>query len=217
MRKIKRINEPDDLANNKDSWTNEFINEVKKKHGYKGMNQTIKNRYNTLGVKNALKKMYGGKCCYCENRIGIEGFENIEHLKPKSLPQFHMLAFSWENLHWCCEKCNTLKKAKWNSHYPILDPTKDNPENHIYMNTITGKIEYKTRRGKTTINHTKLNRDELVTARKRIIDMLNKIFLLVQGTPTLKDDENLLDLLKAFIEDDAEFASLIKQYISQKF
>lgn len=213
MKRVQRITEPSNLSTNKMTWTTDFINEVIRNRGYTGMNTTIRDRYNNQEVKNALKIMYSEKCCYCENRIGVEEYENIEHLKPKSSPNFHMLAFSWDNLHWCCGKCNKKKRANWDSHYPILDPTKDNPDNHLKMNIISGEIDHRSRRGKTTIKHAQLNRDELVKARKRIIDKLNTIFLMVQSTPTLKDDINLKLLLDQFINDDAEFGTLIKTYV----
>ncbi|MFT8362812.1 MAG: hypothetical protein ABF608_06485 [Sporolactobacillus sp.] len=215
MKKVTRGVEPQVLRNNKSKWQRNFINEVKRNRGYKGMNAAIKNKYNQPEIKRALKEMYSGKCCYCENCIGTEGYENIEHLKPKSLSRFHMLAFSWENLHWCCQRCNTCKNDKWNRHYPILDPTKDNPENHIKIDTITGKIVYKTRRGKTTINHAQLNREGLVNARKRILIKLNDIFLMIRNTPSINDNRYLLKLLNDFINDDAEFSALIKGYINE--
>ncbi|MGB6406046.1 MAG: retron system putative HNH endonuclease [Planococcus donghaensis] len=215
MKKVQRSVEPNILAINKLNWTSEFINEVKRNRGYTGMNTTIRDRYNNPEIKKFLKDMYNGKCCYCENSIGREDYENIEHLKPKSAPNFHMLTFYWRNLHWSCGRCNKNKRAKWNSHYPILDPTKDNPEKHLKMNIVTGEIANKTRRGKTTINHAQLNRDKLVEARKRIIDKLNLIFLMVQSTPTLKDDEYLKLLLEEFVNEDAEFGTLIKTYVDK--
>lgn len=215
MKRVQRTTEPSILITNKLAWTSDFINEVKRNHGYTGMNTTIRDRYNNPLIKSSLKTMYKEKCCYCENRIGLEDYENIEHLKPKSYPNYHMLAFSWDNLHWSCGKCNKNKKAKWDSHYPILDPTKDDPEKHLIMNIVSGEINNKSRRGKTTIKHAQLNRDKLVEARKRIIDKLNYIFLMVQSTPTLKDDKNLKLLLDDFINDDAEFGTLIKTYVDK--
>lgn len=215
MRKVRKINEPAILQNNKATWTAHFYEEVKTNHGYRGMNKTVRDKYNHAQVKTALKKMYSGKCCYCENKIGEEGYENIEHLKPKSLPQFHCLTFDWSNLHWCCEKCNKRKGAKWNTHYPIVDPTKDNPLHHIDINVITGELEAKTRRGRRTINDPDLNRIELVEARKAIIYKLNEIHLMVLSTPTLKDDQHFKNLLHSFIQENIEFSSLMQSYITK--
>ena len=71
----------------------------------------ISNKYNQTDVKNSLAQMYKNHCCYCEGMLGEQTYGRIEHLRPKALPQFYDLTFSWDNLHWCCERCNTKKET----------------------------------------------------------------------------------------------------------
>lgn len=124
MRKVKRLPEPGSLKDNAGQWTKELMDEIK--GSYAKVDDSFKNRYRQKDVKDALEKMYQRHCCYCESVIGASSYGRIEHLKPKSLPAFYQYAFQWENLHWCCEICNTsYKKTNWDFKYPILDPSKD--------------------------------------------------------------------------------------------
>lgn len=172
MRKVRRLPEPDSLKHNAGKWTRELTDEIRAKGSYSKADKTIKHKYRQEDVKRALEKMYKKHCCYCGSIIGISSFGRIEHLKPKSLPQFYPYTFDWENLHWCCEVCNTrYKREKWDFQYPILDPSKDDIDKFIKLNMTTGRYEEigENRRARTTIDHTGMNRDDLVKARRRII------------------------------------------------
>lgn len=215
MRKVTRIEKPQILVANEKQWTQQFLNELQTVKKVSKVNKIISERYKHHEIKSVLEKMYNNKCCYCENRIGVESYEQIEHLKPKSLPQFHHLAFAWENLHWCCHRCNNLKSDKWDEQHPIIDPTIDNPQEHLEMNIVTGELVEKTSRGKTTIDHAQLNRGSLVVARKRILQQLHSLLVLVKTTPTQVDDDLLKEYLNHYIESDAEFSSLIDTYLKK--
>ncbi len=172
MRKVNRIQKPDSLINNAEQWTQELMKEIALKESYAEVDDKFKSRYRQDDVKDALEKMYGKHCCYCESIIGISSYGRIEHLKPKSLPQFYCYTFEWENLHWCCEICNTgYKRDKWDFQYPILDPAQDEIERYIKLNLTTGEYEQieGDKRAGTTIEHTGMNRPELVKARRRIV------------------------------------------------
>lgn len=172
MRKVERLPEPDSLKEHAEEWTKELMNEIQAKGSYDKADKNIKDKYRQEDVKRTLETMYNKHCCYCESVIGISSYGRIEHLRPKSLPQFYELAFDWDNLHWCCEICNTsYKKARWNFQFPILDPSKDEISQFLRLNLTTGEYEDigNDRRAKTTIAHTGINREELVKARRRII------------------------------------------------
>lgn len=172
MRKVIRLQKPESLVKNAERWTEELMSEIAVKGSYSKVENKYKNRYRQEDVKNTLEKMYGQHCCYCESIIGVSAYGRIEHLKPKSLPEFYRHTFDWENLHWCCEVCNTgYKKAQWNFRYPILDPTKDEIEQYLRLNLTTGEYEEidGNKRAITTILHTGMNREELVRARRRIV------------------------------------------------
>lgn len=172
MRKVERLLQPESLKNNAAQWTKELMDEIDKKGSYSKVDDKFKNKYRQNDVKDTLEEMYKGHCCYCEAIVGASSYGRIEHLKPKSRPQFYQYIFDWNNLHWCCEICNTsYKKTKWNFQYPILDPSKDDIDKFLKLNLVTGEYEAiaNNRRALTTIEHTGMNRENLVKARRRII------------------------------------------------
>lgn len=134
MKKINRTNAPLSLQQNGNQWTMELLQEIKSKGMYNAVADSYKNKYRQPDVQLALEAMYFEKCCYCEQTIGAESYEHIEHLRPKSNSNFHHLTFEWSNLHWCCQKCNMAKGAKWDVTNPILDPTVDEPQQHVTIN-----------------------------------------------------------------------------------
>jgi hypothetical protein len=78
-----------------------------------------------------------------------------------------------------CPNCNQAKGDKWDSNNEILDASTDRPiEKHLtYAIAESGvyRIDL-TKRGKTTIKHADLNRDELLTARlKVLLPLMQKI------------------------------------------
>jgi uncharacterized protein (TIGR02646 family) len=182
MRKVSRGPEPAILQQNKAQWTQELKDQIQQQGSYKAVSSTYKNRYRTGEVHESLKEMYQELCCYCESKIGASTYGRIEHLCPKSLPQFYHLHFEWDNLHWCCEKCNINKGYKWDDANPIIDPTVDNPEDHLMFSYDI--IDATSARGKTTIEHVLLNRRELVTARAKV---LAKVMRIIERISNEKD------------------------------
>lgn len=71
-------------------------------------------RYKQSDIKETLKIIYHEKCAFCE-QIVIECKDNnlldcsstVEHYRPKSI--YYWLAYSWDNLLYCCWKCNKSK------------------------------------------------------------------------------------------------------------
>lgn len=102
--------------------------------------------YSKDDVKQELKKMQHGKCCYCERDLrDLDPSEwEIDHyyphskiINPDGTPNWDE-ANRWENLLYACRACNGKKK----DHVPfdrnsgeiyILDPTSDSldPEDHV--------------------------------------------------------------------------------------
>lgn len=207
MRKVQRLPEPDSLKNNVGQWTKDLLDEIKSKGAYAKVDRSVKDKYRQEDVKETLEKMYNQHCCYCESVIGTNTYGRIEHLKPKSLPEFYHLAFDWENLHWCCEICNTsYKKARWDFQNPILDPSKDDIDRFLELNLTTGEYSgiKEDERAATTIRHTGINRDALVKARRRIIIRFLKDFKAHQSSGNEKEFCRDWKILK----EDMDFPSL---------
>jgi uncharacterized protein (TIGR02646 family) len=80
---------------------------------------------------------------YCEDSRGTD----IEHFWPKE--RYHDKAFSWENYLLACSHCNSnekrtqfpTKQHKNGQETPLLiDPTKDEPLEHLFLSIKTGKF-----------------------------------------------------------------------------
>ena len=95
MRRVKRPKKPLSLSLYAEQWTEELLEQIKSKGSYSKVDTEYKERYRQEDVKEALEKMYTCHCCYCESIIGISTYGRIEHLKPKSLVQFHKYTFDW--------------------------------------------------------------------------------------------------------------------------
>lgn len=212
MRKVNRLQQPESLKNNSARWTKELIDEINKRGSYAKVEDKFKNKYRQEDVKDTLEKMYKKHCCYCESVVGVSSYGRIEHLKPKSNSQFYQYTFDWDNLHWCCEICNTsYKKAQWDFQYPILDPSKDEIDNFLKLNLTTGEYEAmeNNRRAQTTINHTGLNRNNLVKARRRIVIRFLKDYKAHLSCGDERSFCNEWELLK----EDMDYPSLYEELI----
>jgi hypothetical protein len=84
-------------------------------------------------VERALRAMASGleRCMYCEDSRGCD----IEHSYPKV--RYHSKAFLWLNLLLICADCNRQKNDAFDE--GILDPTKEDPLDHIVLSFTTGR------------------------------------------------------------------------------
>jgi len=81
---------------------------------------TYESKYKTEDIKQELKTIYYHKCAFCESQA--ESFE-VEHFRPKSI--YYWLAYSWDNLLFCCRACNGFKSNKFET---LQTPAKYNGE-----------------------------------------------------------------------------------------
>ena len=149
--------------------------------------ETYGKYYKTDDIKKNLKETYSGKCCYCEQKI--EQFP-VEHYRPKSI--YYWLAYSWDNLLFCCPKCNEYKSNKFeverkvsisdfdisNIHKlrdlyddfekpTIINPEKENITNKLSF-TKDGNIFSTDERVSKTIKSCKIDRDDLNERRSEL-------------------------------------------------
>lgn len=86
--------------------------------------------YAHSSVKSELSAMSSDKCAYCESKIGITDFPNIDHFRPSAAwrnsreslvekPGYFWLAYNWENLLPTCQQCNCIFKHVV---FPLADP-----------------------------------------------------------------------------------------------
>lgn len=81
-------------------------NEIIENGGYIN-EKKYNNRYRMDDIRKRLEKTCHFKCAYCEKNIR-DTYAHIEHYRPKSM--YYWLAYSWDNLLLCCDKCNVSKK-----------------------------------------------------------------------------------------------------------
>ena len=161
MRNVQRGDMPDSLVQNANTWRLQLLREIRAcRRTARQVSASCFDKYKQPDVRQALRTMYRGLCCYCEGRIVDVSFDHIEHRKPKS--KYPGDTFNWDNLHLACQKCNTAKGNKWSGAAPILDAVLDNPlTDHLtYQESATGLRRWPSSdRGTTTVEHADLDRD----------------------------------------------------------
>ena len=148
--------------------------------------------------KEALKSASFGKCMYCESKIPHIDHAHVEHIKPKATGKFPHLKFVWENLGYCCAKCNGSKSDKYDASTPYINPYDENPEDHLVF---LGWLIYSKRgseRGDLTIFDISLNRPELVERRKERIE---KILAAINGCFRTKNQHLRDAAIKSLIQE----------------
>ena len=114
------------------------------------------------GYKPWLRDEFEFRCVYCLTRekwadSGQNQF-SIDHVKPKS--KFSRLTCAYDNLVYCCQRCNTLKST--NADLP--DPCRSGLKKHLRL-LRTGRFEGITPQGKRLVEYLRLNAEERVAQR----------------------------------------------------
>lgn len=71
------------------------------------------------GTRDALGKLFYGKCAFCESTLSSHSFGDVVHYRPRTPvrledgslldPGYWWLAYEWRNLYHSCERCNATK------------------------------------------------------------------------------------------------------------
>lgn len=210
MHKVDRPSVPSSLVRNQEKWTRKLQEQIEEKGSYSKVENKYKVKYNTESVRNALYEMYGDFCCYCEGRITVTGYKRIEHMKPRS--KFPELCYDWTNMHTSCEVCNKNKGELWDEDNPIINPVIDEPKEHLQFEKSFIIPKNNSLRGKTTIEHVKLNRKELEAARSRILYKVLRLKLRINEMGEVEKEKQLRRYFEELISEDKEFISF-KKYI----
>lgn len=122
----------------------------------RGEDPEIGAAYKTRGIQRVLRdEMFEGCCCFCEASTEATNYGQVEHYRPKARAEFRHLAYVWENLLWACGRCNGPKSDVWNEAAPLLDPTVDDPNQHLRWND--AELQALTPRGRHTVDLLDLN------------------------------------------------------------
>jgi len=193
-------------------------------------------RYKQADVKKALQEIYHEKCAFCEQKIipcqdnKIEECSStVEHYRPKS--RYYWLAYSWDNLLWCCHRCNQNKANDFellgtpvvyhedfvtaihtsiHGYQTVEQPKMIHPELESVIDKVSfiqGVIASEDERVHYTITTCGLNRPDLNEKRKKVIDdvvkKMNDVTLAKQSKETI-----IKQLLDEFKNPESEFRAL---------
>lgn len=186
-------------------------------------NPNYNNRYKTSDIRDKLKKIYNGKCAFCEQK---EEQLHVEHFRPKKI--YYWLAYSWDNLILACPKCNEHKGTNFDtrgnkvifenndaninninslsSGYDQLErpkmvnPETMDPQDHITFSK-NGKMDSTQDNCKHTITACNLSRSNLNDERRKILDTFKKevISELVYRSDKTSQIEAIALLVRQFI------------------
>ncbi|NKY37218.1 HNH endonuclease [Nocardia speluncae] len=118
-------------------------------------------------IRTLLEKMAPGvlRCMYCLDSFGTD----IDHFEPLSLTPLR--TFCWHNHLLACSRCNSNFKRE---DFPcdgetgeclLIDPSADDPADHLELLVAVGQYEGKTRKGIESIRVFGLNRQDLIQGR----------------------------------------------------
>lgn len=108
-------------------------------------------------IEKRLMQMSHGKCCYCECELGKESnYMEVEHFHHKDKYKNEVVV--WDNLLPACRACNGNKGVHDTVAAPIVNPTIDEPKDHLGFRTF--RYKWKTAVGKETVVLLDLNNTE---------------------------------------------------------
>lgn len=156
--------------------------------------------YGHKSVKDVLRTAQRKKCCFCEGVFEANAAADVEHYRPKKysqqafkrpriFPGYYWLAYSWDNLFYCCQVCNRSHKKNV---FPLLNPNSRarnhlqdvaaeeplllnpsgpaNPRDHIkFRQDVAVGV---TEAGEATVKVVGLNRNDLSEDRLGLLQML---------------------------------------------
>lgn len=216
--------------------------------------------YGDSSVKQQLMLEQKNKCCFCEADFTANGYGDVEHFRPKAgftktragkliRPGYYWLGYNWDNLFFSCQICNQRFKKNY---FPLEDETKralnhtfdyleespllvnpsvDNPEDHITFNRHIPVPMAKSKRGELSITSYGIDRPALNNVREAYLqNFRNNIAFAGVDLETITDLEReqfshimhrpweeVLDLIlkaKAFVavatDDTQPFAAMVR-------
>ena len=210
---IKRIKRafPNVLSINGTNWTKQLMTYV---NSGQAIPASVQGHYRDAEIKSEVKLETEEKCIYCESYITHQYPGDVEHIIPKSA--YPRLTFSWNNLSFVCFWCNNNKRATLDKNCKLLNPYKDDIDDHLQA---FGPMVFHindSKRGELTWKEIKLNRKELIERRadslkelQNLIDKYNRET--VHGLKTILRDE-IVENAKT----DKEYSMYKTQFLKDK-
>lgn len=142
--------------------------------------------WHTAYITGTLRTMSHDKCCYCECGLASGGsYMEVDHFFHKD--RYPERVVEWTNLLPACKRCNTSKGTHDVGQLPIVDPTVQDPRDHLAMKLY--RLRGSDTVGRATIDVLNLNDSErVVLARFRVGERvqreIEKLRDLVDGIST---------------------------------
>ena len=183
------------------------------------------NKYNHPEIKAALEGMFSCKCAYCESKVSVVAYGEIEHFRPKSI--YEDLTFDWYNLLYSCTICNSInhKGSKFpldvNGNPLLIDPSDNNTDPFLHLDfswddnlaNIEGRDDY----GKTVTEIFDLNgitrRKELIKKRSLYIKKLMNILKSALSTTDTRLKMEAVQILKDSCQPSEEYSAFALVHI----
>ncbi len=179
-------------------------------------------------IKDRLKYLQHGKCCFCEAKIDHIAYGDVEHFRPKAAykqlesddyryPGYFWLAYDWDNLFFSCQMCNQRHKKNL---FPLLDPdtrmldpegdlsienplflhpVHDNPENHIVFIEEVPRHLPDSIRGKATIESLGLDRPKLNEDRRSSLQHVIDLINIIELYPDIPEMKEYHEQAKKYL------------------
>lgn len=129
--------------------------------------QTEESVWNEPYIKRGLLDMSQGKCCYCECNVAEEcKYVEVEHFHDKK--RYPDEVVDWDNLLPACKRCNSHKNGHDTKVEPIVDPSKEDPREHLSLFRCA-IFRPKNEKGRNTIDVLALNDQERLAAKRLVI------------------------------------------------
>lgn len=141
-------------------------------------------------IRERLLEMSNSKCCYCECNVTEGGsYMEIEHFHPKGTYPNEVVA--WDNLLPSCKKCNTQKGEHDTVATPIINPSVDDPQEHLKIR-VGVRFKAKDDLGAETIETLDLNNQvKHTTPRHKVVQKIeNKVEELLDKTQDYIDSHD---------------------------
>lgn len=190
--------------------------------------------YGSRAVKDQLKRMSYGKCCYCDRRIEDIEHCDVEHFRPKV--RYWWIAYTWENLLLSCQICNQSYKRTYfpvqgrrvtnptsnlnSERHLLINPADEDPESYIAYDSDGDGVSVIARNGSVTkrvnacIRYYGLNREKLLDGRRVVLGYLRVFYGLYDDQTTNNHQKQLiLEQMRKMQADDAELAGMVRFYL----
>jgi hypothetical protein len=192
--------EPNSLRLNKAKWTKELLEAIA--GGDKDEIRNKKKKYNQPDVKAGLQQETNDKCAYCESKIVVVAYGDIEHVTPKAVDPTR--TFEWANLTFACQICNGKKSDKENIVDPYLEPVTD-------MFFFVGPfMRGRTEAARLSEKELTLNRVKLLEDRSEHLKVLSDALESIANEP----NHRLRELAFEAIDEDLDLSRV--EYVSMK-